>query len=356
MTVGGRQDPDGWRWKIDPALRMGGFGPWRPEWAMARLPGLTMPLLAVLGLQPETMGWGTQPEDVEPHLPPGGRLGSGGHRPLRPHRAARAGRRPGPRLPGSAAMTHSRGTVTVRHNRIELALHRLRDGDGGDRPLLYLHGLGEHARRPPCPSTSAGLARAGLGARLHRARRLEPCRSAAATPASCSWPTSTPPWPTSARPRSTGGGSGGYVALLTAGARPDLVRGAILDDGPGLKRRGPEPTTPSFVLTEPLVQTPGPPDPYALLELSHDVRPADYATTYARLAATLSGLDVALAVSRRCGRRGWRPWRPSPASARSIAGRWPFAATSPSRRRAPDQASRAPRTGRARPARRGPGR
>jgi pimeloyl-ACP methyl ester carboxylesterase len=74
VTVGARRDPDGWRWKIDPSLRLGGFGPWRPEWAMARLPGLNMPLLAVLGLQPEQMGWGTHPDDIAPHLPPGGRL------------------------------------------------------------------------------------------------------------------------------------------------------------------------------------------------------------------------------------------------------------------------------------------
>jgi pimeloyl-ACP methyl ester carboxylesterase len=71
VTVGGRKDADGWRWKIDPALRMGGFGPWRAQWAMARLPGLSMPLLAVLGLQPEAMGSGTLPIDIEPSLPPG---------------------------------------------------------------------------------------------------------------------------------------------------------------------------------------------------------------------------------------------------------------------------------------------
>jgi pimeloyl-ACP methyl ester carboxylesterase len=74
VTVGARHDPDGWRWKIDPVMRPGGFGPWRPGWAMARLPGLSMPLLAILGMEPERMGWGTQPEDVTPHLPPGGRL------------------------------------------------------------------------------------------------------------------------------------------------------------------------------------------------------------------------------------------------------------------------------------------
>jgi pimeloyl-ACP methyl ester carboxylesterase len=74
VTVGARKDADGWRWKIDPALRMGGFGPWRAQWAMARLPGLSMPLLAVLGLQPETMSPGAQPVDVEPYLPRGGRI------------------------------------------------------------------------------------------------------------------------------------------------------------------------------------------------------------------------------------------------------------------------------------------
>ena len=74
VSVGGRHDPDGWRWKIDPALRMGGFGPWRPEWSMQRLPGLGMPLLAVLGVQPEPMGWGTLPDEVERMLPPGSRV------------------------------------------------------------------------------------------------------------------------------------------------------------------------------------------------------------------------------------------------------------------------------------------
>jgi pimeloyl-ACP methyl ester carboxylesterase len=74
VSVGARHDEDGWRWKIDPALRFGGFGPWRPEWAMFRLPGLGMPLLAVLGTQPERMGWTTPADEVEPYLPPGSEL------------------------------------------------------------------------------------------------------------------------------------------------------------------------------------------------------------------------------------------------------------------------------------------
>lgn len=74
VTVGAQHDPDGWRWKIDPVMRLGGFGPWRPEWSMGRLPGLAMPVLGVLGLELEVMGWGTRPEDVEPNLPPGARF------------------------------------------------------------------------------------------------------------------------------------------------------------------------------------------------------------------------------------------------------------------------------------------
>lgn len=38
---------------------------------MLRLPGLSMPFLAVLGLELEVMGWGTRPNDVLPYLPPG---------------------------------------------------------------------------------------------------------------------------------------------------------------------------------------------------------------------------------------------------------------------------------------------
>ena len=73
VTVGARQDADGWRWKLDPSMRPGGFGPWRPEWTLTRLPGLPMPFLGVLGREQEPMGWGTVPHDVMPYLPLGGR-------------------------------------------------------------------------------------------------------------------------------------------------------------------------------------------------------------------------------------------------------------------------------------------
>ena len=84
------------------------------------------------------------------------------------------------------------------------------------------------------------------------------------------------------------------IQIDAPGPREVLVRGAILDDGAGLIGGG---SSPSSAIAEP-----GPssvdatPDPYALRELSRDIRPPDYATSFARLATTLSGLDVALAV------------------------------------------------------------
>lgn len=74
VTIGAFPSDDGWRWKIDPSMRMGGFGPWRPEWSMMRLPGLGMPVLGILGMEVEVMGWGTLPVDAIGNLPPGARF------------------------------------------------------------------------------------------------------------------------------------------------------------------------------------------------------------------------------------------------------------------------------------------
>jgi pimeloyl-ACP methyl ester carboxylesterase len=182
--------------------------------------------------------------------------------------------------------------VMLRHDKVELALHALRsDGDG--RPLLHLHGLGERSPRAvpphlvPWPGPVWALDFTGHGASTVPAGGGYYCELLMAdvdTALAHLGPVTL-----------FGRGLGAYVALLTAGARPELVRGAILDDGPGMTGGGPEPTMP-FVLGAPLPVS-GTPDPYALFELSHDVRPPDYAVTYARQAATLSSLDTALAVA-----------------------------------------------------------
>lgn len=69
VTVGGRLDDDGWRWKTDPALRLGGFGPRRPEWTLNNLAGIAVPFLGVLSTVDEDLSWGTRPAHVAPFLP-----------------------------------------------------------------------------------------------------------------------------------------------------------------------------------------------------------------------------------------------------------------------------------------------
>jgi pimeloyl-ACP methyl ester carboxylesterase len=91
-----------------------------------------------------------------------------------------------------------------------------------------------------------------------------------------------------------GRGLGAYIALLLAGARAEQVHGAVLCDGPGLAGGAIQPTSQSFVILPP---RPTPPDPYALHEMSRDLRPPDYATLFVRLAVERSGLDEPVAVS-----------------------------------------------------------
>lgn len=181
-------------------------------------------------------------------------------------------------------------TTILRHNRVELALHALREGEG--RPLLLLHGLGERtpaeapAHTGAWPGPVLGLDLTGHGASTvptgggYTAELLMADVDVALAeigPATI-----------------LGRGLGAYVALLIAGARPELVRGAILDDGPGLLGGASGPTS-AHVLLAPSAAG-RPPDPYALLELATDVRTADYASVFARHAAERSGLAQPIAV------------------------------------------------------------
>ena len=175
------------------------------------------------------------------------------------------------------------------HNRIRLALRQLREGEG--RPLLLLHGLGESSDQifsaplPNWPGPVVGLDFTGHG------------RST--VPAGGGYTTEILLGDADAAVEHLGTvtvlgrGLGGYVALLLAGARPDLVIGAIIDDGPGLSGGPIEPTS-TAVLS---IGGDGTvPDPYALLELGRDLRPADYAVDFARLATEASPIDEPITV------------------------------------------------------------
>lgn len=181
----------------------------------------------------------------------------------------------------------------LQHGRISLALHEVRRVDS-EWPLLLLHGLGEqssvevqpgianwagsiyaldftgHGQSsvPPGGGYTSEVLMADVDAVLEH---LGPCTV-------------------------LGRGLGGYVALLIAGARPELVRGAIIDDGLGLIGGAAGPGSSHLDLPNRLTGALSTPDPYALLELSSDVRPGDYAVTFALAGANASKCSVAIAV------------------------------------------------------------
>ncbi len=58
---GARRGDDGWRWKSDPQMAAGA-GPWQPDWIGPGFATLRMPMLAIVGSEPDT--WGPLPEEV----------------------------------------------------------------------------------------------------------------------------------------------------------------------------------------------------------------------------------------------------------------------------------------------------
>ena len=187
---------------------------------------------------------------------------------------------------------------TVLHGRVELAVHELRAGAG--RPLLLLHGLGERTpdELPPgyeaWPGPVFGLDFTGHGGSTvpkgggYGAEILMADADAALSELGPS--------------TVAGRGLGAYVAVLLAGARPQIVRGTILRDGPGLVGGGVTPTSPTVAAIDPDVLVP--PDPWALAELTRDPRPPDYASSFVRQATHFSDLSEPIAVCA-IGRPPW---------------------------------------------------
>ena len=183
--------------------------------------------------------------------------------------------------------------VWLRHNRIDLALHRISLGeDPSFRPLLLLHALGESTpstvpRWVEWPGPVYGLDFTGHGRSTvpvgggYTSEILVGDVDAALE--------------TLGQVTVLGRGLGAYIGLLIAAARPAQVVGVVLADGPGLVGGGVQPGSPSLAFPAPWAA--GTPDPFALLELSRDVRPPDYAQTYVRFVIERSGLEKALMVA-----------------------------------------------------------
>ncbi len=180
--------------------------------------------------------------------------------------------------------------TTLLHNKIHLALHEVRGGTG--RPLLLLHGLGEQSPTiapaftdgwagpvMALDFTGHGTSTVPAGGGYSAEILLGDADLAVAHLGEATV---------------VGRGLGGYIALMLAGARADQVRGAVICDGPGLWGGPTGPTSTSFVTLEDVRTSP---DPYALLELSRDLRPRDYAALFARMALEHSGLDEPITVA-----------------------------------------------------------
>jgi pimeloyl-ACP methyl ester carboxylesterase len=182
-------------------------------------------------------------------------------------------------------------TVTMlRHNKIDLALHRLREGEG--TPLLLLHGLGE-ASPTATPEWAATWAGPVVALDFTGHGRSTVPRGGGYT-AEILLADSDVALAALGTATVVGRGLGAYVALMLSGARPQQVRGAVLCDGPGLAGGAIGPTSTSFVTLAPSSH---PPDPYALYELSRDLRPPDYATLFVRMAVESSNLDEPISVA-----------------------------------------------------------
>ena len=185
----------------------------------------------------------------------------------------------------------------IAHNRVRLALHRLRANDHG-RALLILHGLGEESPpRPPAwverwPGAIYGLDFTGHGrSSIPRGGGYTSEILLADADAALA---ALEDAGTGDGVTVLGRGLGGYIALQLAGARAARVHGAIIADGPGLAGGPSEPTSQSFVRPP---HTGSAPDPYALIELGRDLRPPDYATAFVRLAVAESPLEIPIAVT-----------------------------------------------------------
>jgi pimeloyl-ACP methyl ester carboxylesterase len=180
--------------------------------------------------------------------------------------------------------------TTLVHNRIRLALHELRGGEG--RALLLLHGLGE---RSPAIVPDWAQAWAGPVVALdftgHGASTVPRGGGYSAEILLADADTALAHL---GEVTVVGRGLGAYVALQLAGARPDRVHGAVLCDGAGLPGGAVGMSGQSFFS---LVTDGSTPDPYALVELSRDLRPPDYATMFVRLAVQGSALAEPISVT-----------------------------------------------------------
>jgi len=173
--------------------------------------------------------------------------------------------------------------ISLRHGRVTLALHPLREGTG--RALLCLHAVGgsahdfrEVARLWSGPVFALDFSGHGDSSPL-RGGGYFPENLAGDADAALA---------RIGPALLVGAGVGAYVALLLAGGRPDAVPAALLLPGAGLEGGGPAPDPAADTISRwedlgaPLAGC----DP-AVRRLERDLRPPEYAEAFARAAGRL---------------------------------------------------------------------
>ncbi len=183
-------------------------------------------------------------------------------------------------------------THTARNARIDVACHRLADGAG--RPLLLLHALHGSARdwldAPAWPGPVHAIDFSGHG-------DSAAVRGGGYTPelfvadADAALGAIVGEGDDGDGIVLAGAGMGAYIALLLAGARPDLVHAALLGPGEGLGETDGEP---DFERTPERMRHPGDLpagcDP-ALWRYIGEIKPRDYVESFARRARRLLLID-----------------------------------------------------------------
>jgi pimeloyl-ACP methyl ester carboxylesterase len=173
--------------------------------------------------------------------------------------------------------------IALRHGRVSLALHPLRDAAGPT--LLCLHAVGGSARDFeaaarlwPGPAFALDFSGHGASAPLRGGGYYPEVLAGDADAALARIGPAL----------LVGIGVGAYVALLLAGGRPDAVPGALLLPGAGLAGGGAAPDPEADTMSRWAdLGAPLPGCDPAVRRLERDIRPPDYAEAFAREARRL---------------------------------------------------------------------
>ena len=204
-------------------------------------------------------------------------------------------------------MTHPLACATTTRSTSRCTSCERATGD----PLLLLHGLGERSPEG-VPTWAAEWPGAVWAPRLHRVTATRTCRAGGGYTAEVLMGDADAALAQIGPSTVLGRGLGAYVGLLSRAPGPQLVRWRDAEStDPGSRRR--HRAVVHDVDRRRRSGASVPPDPFALVELSRDVRPPDYAATFARQVLTLAALGSPLTVSARGGHPGSRQRRASPA-------------------------------------------